>query len=85
VLLTFSVKNASVQLIAVTLQKEGEKCSQSVEGEEFTLPALVSSDIHTEWMTFRRYITTQPEEDIMKLLMELATNSMLVQMIPQSQ
>jgi len=27
-------------------------------------------------------INTRPEEDIMKLLMELATNSMLVQMFP---
>jgi len=30
----------------------------SVEGEEFTMPAFVSSDIRTEWMTFRRYITS---------------------------
>ncbi len=46
------------------------------------MPALVSSDIRTEWVTFRRYITTRPKEDNTKLLMELATNSMLVQMFP---
>ena len=33
-------------------------------------------------MTFRRYITIWPKEDITKLLMELATSSMLVQMSP---
>ena len=46
------------------------------------MPALVSPDIRTEWMTFRRYITRQPKEDTMKLLKELATNSMLVEMFP---
>jgi hypothetical protein len=60
-----------------------ELAASSVEGEEFTVPALVSSDIRTEWMTFRRYITTtQPKKDTMKLLMELATNTMLVEMFP---
>ena len=55
----------------------------SVEGEEqLIMPALVSSDIHTEWKTYRRYITTQPKEETKKLLKELATNSMLVAMFP---
>ena len=46
------------------------------------MPALVSPDIRIEWMTFRRYTTRQPKEDTMKLLKELATNSMLVEMFP---
>ena len=46
------------------------------------MPALVSPDIRTEWMTFRRYITLQPKEDTMKLLKELATNRLLVEMFP---
>ena len=46
------------------------------------MPALVSPDICTEWMTFRRYITRQPQEDTMKLLKKLTTNSMLVEMFP---
>ena len=46
------------------------------------MPALISPDIRTEWMIFRRYITRQPKEDTMKLLKELATNSMLVEMFP---
>ena len=57
-----------------------EVAAESIEGEEFIVPALVSPDIRTEWMTFRRYITRQPKEDTMKLLKELATNSMLVEM-----
>ena len=46
------------------------------------MPALVSPDIRTEWMTFRRYITRQPKVDSMNLLKELATSSMLVEMFP---
>ena len=57
-----------------------ELAAESIEGEEFIVPALVSPDIRTEWMTFRRYITWQPKEDTMKLLKELATNSMLDEM-----
>ena len=57
-----------------------ELAAESIEGEEFIVPALVSPDICTEWMTFRRYIITrQPKEDTIKLLKELATNSMLVE------
>ena len=59
-----------------------ELAAKSIEGEEFIVPALVSPDIHTEWMTFRRYITWQTKEDTTKLLKELATNSMLVEMFP---
>lgn len=59
-----------------------ELAAISIEGEDFVVPALVSSDIQTEWMTFRRYITKQPKEDTTKLLKELATNSMLVEMFP---
>ena len=41
------------------------------------MPALVSSDLPTEWKTFRRYITNQPKEDLNQQLKELSTNSML--------
>ena len=36
------------------------------------MPCFSSPDIHTEWMTFRRYITRQPK----------ATDSMLVETCP---
>ena len=56
--------------------------AESMLGEEFVKSALVSSDVDTEWKTYRRYITTQPKEDIKELLKELATNSMLLAMFP---
>ena len=44
---------------------------------EFLMPAVItsSSDLPTEWKTFRRYITNQPREDIKEQLKELSTNS----------
>ena len=38
--------------------------AESVVGDEFVMPAFVSSDLPTECKTFRRYITNQPKEDM---------------------
>ena len=48
------------------------------------MPAVInsSSDLTTEWKTFRRYITNQPREDIKEQLKELSTNSMMQTMFP---
>ena len=54
-----------------------EQPAESVVGDEFLMPAFVSSDLPTKWKTFRRYITNQPKEDMNELLKELSTNSML--------
>ena len=37
--------------------------AKSVLAEESIKPALVSSDITSEWKTYRRYIAQQPKED----------------------
>ena len=48
------------------------------------MPAVFtsSSDLPTEWKTFRRYITNQPREDIKEQLKEFSTNSMMQTMFP---
>ena len=48
------------------------------------MPAVItsSSELLTEWKTFRRYITNQPREDIKEQLKELSTNSMMQTMFP---
>ena len=51
-------------------------------GEVITKPALISSDLSTEWKTFRRYITLQPKEDMKAQLKESTTNDMLITMLP---
>ena len=58
--------------------------AETVVGDEFLMPAVItsSSDLPTEWKTFRRYITNQPREDIKEQLKELSTNSMMQTMFP---
>ena len=56
--------------------------AESMLSEEFVMPALVSSDLKTEWKTYRRYITDQPKENMKEQLKELSTNSMLETMFP---
>ena len=58
--------------------------AQTVVGDEFLIPTVItsSSDLPTEWKTFRRYITNQPREDIKEQLKEFSTNSMMQTMFP---
>ena len=50
--------------------------------EVITKPALISYDLSTEWKTFRKYITQQPNEDMKAQLKELTTNDMHITMLP---
>ena len=61
-----------------------ERQAEKVVGDEFLMPAVIisSSDLPTEWKTFRRYITNQIREDIKEQLKELSTNSMVQTMFP---
>ena len=71
--------------VKVLLEHYGSELpDETVVGDEFLLPAVItsSSDLPTEWKTFRRYITYQPREDIKEQLKELSTNSMMQTMFP---
>ena len=71
--------------VKVLLEHYGSKLpAETVVWDEFLMPADLtsSSDLPTEWKTFRRYITNQPREDIKEQLKELSTNSMMQTMFP---
>ena len=66
--------------VKVLLEHYGSELpAETVVGDEFLMPAVItsSSDLPTEWKTFRRYFTNQPREDIKEQLKELSTNSMM--------
>jgi len=64
--------------IKALIQHYGKELQgETIVGDEYARQAFVSSDLPTEWKTFRRYITNQPKEDINKQLKELSTSSML--------
>ena len=56
--------------------------AETVVGDEFLVPAIISSDLLTEWKIFRPYITNQPRENLNEQLRELSTNSMMQTMFP---
>ena len=71
--------------VKVLLEHYGSELpAETVVGDEFLMPAVItsSSDLPTEWKTFRRYITNQPREDIKEQLKELSTNPMMQTMFP---
>ena len=54
--------------------------AKSLEGTEFEKAAIVSSDLSTEWKTYRQLL--QPKDDISMQLKELLTNDMLIALFP---
>ena len=54
----------------------------SLEGTEFEKAVIVSSDLSTEWKTYRQLFIKQPKDDISMQLKELLTNDMLIALFP---
>ena len=59
-----------------------ERCGVTLQGEETVKAALISSDVFTEWTTFRHFMFKQPKDDMLLQLKELASNEMLENMFP---
>ena len=84
------VKSGTCRLIPITCIPENSCMNlhnhklkaQTLEGEEFSKPALMSAEVSTEWKTFRHYLTKQPKKDMGAQLHELVTNDMLKTMFP---
>ena len=56
--------------------------ADTIDGGEYTTKALISSDIRTEWKTYRSYLSKQPKGSLHSQLTELSTNEMLIAMFP---
>ena len=56
--------------------------AKSLEGREFEKAAIVSSDLSTEWKTYRQFLIKQSKDDISMQLKELLTNDMLIALFP---
>ena len=54
----------------------------SLEGTELEKAAIVSSDISTEWKTYRQLLIKQSKDDISMQLKELLTKDMLIRLFP---
>ena len=56
--------------------------AKSLEGTEFEKTTIVSSDLSTEWKTYRQLLIKQPKDNISMQLKELLTNDMLIALLP---
>ena len=56
--------------------------AKSVQGMDFVKDAIISSDVSTEWKTYRSLLAKQPEESLTLQLKELLTNSTLQILLP---
>ena len=51
-----------------------EKPAHTVQGVAFKKPPLITSEILTEWKTFRCFLSKKPEEDMKAQLRQLASD-----------
>ena len=56
--------------------------SQTLLGNPTVKKALISSEIHTEWITYRRHMAKQPKDNMKSQLEDLVSNDMLATMSP---
>ena len=55
---------------------------ETVDGEETVKAAMISTEIRTEWKTFRQLLVKQPQDTTASQLKELVSNDMLRAMFP---
>ena len=56
--------------------------AETVDGEETVKAAMISTEIRTEWKTFRQLLVKQPQDTTASQLKELFSNDMLKAMFP---
>ena len=56
--------------------------AETVDGEETVKAAMISTEIRTEWKTFRQLLVKQPQDTTTSQLKELVSNDMLKAMFP---
>ena len=56
--------------------------AETVDGEETVKAAMISTEIRTEWKTFRQLLVKQPQDTTASQLKELVSNDMLKAMFP---
>ena len=72
--------------IEVLLNHYGkDKFALILNDEETVKTAVISPEVHREWITFRTLLAKTPEDSIALQLKELITNEMLVTMFPNLQ
>ena len=59
-----------------------ERSAETLDGGETVKEAMISTDISTEWKTFRQYMSKHPKDNLQLQLKDLASNEMMKNMFP---
>ena len=60
----------------------GQKLGKTSLGEPTVKKALISSEIHTEWISYRQFMAMKPKENMKSQLTDMVSNDMLTTMFP---
>ena len=61
---------------------ESEKPAETLHGNLTSKEAIITSDITTEWKTYRHLLVSKPKNDMKAQLKELASNDMFKTLFP---
>ena len=71
------------EAISTLLEHYGsEKPAETLQGNSTNREAIITSDITTEWKTYRQLLVNKPEKDMKAQLKELASNDMIKTLLP---
>ena len=58
------------------------KPAETLSGEDCTREAIISSDVHSEWITYKNFLAISRKDDTTSQLKELVTNDTLRALCP---
>ena len=59
-----------------------DKSAEATTGRQYIKEGLISTEVSTEWKTYRHYLSKQPKDTFKKQLKEMSSETMMVSMLP---
>ena len=59
-----------------------DKSAEATTGKQYIKEGLISTEVSTEWKTYRHYLSKQPKDTFKKQLKEMSSETMMVSMFP---
>ena len=59
-----------------------DKSAEATTGKQYIKKGLISTEVSTEWKTYRHYLSKQPKDTFKKQLKEMSSETMMVSMFP---
>ena len=69
-------------IVTLLVRYGAEKPAETLLGEPISKEAVITSDITTEWKTYRQLVVNKPEDDMQLQFKEVVSNDMLKTLFP---